>query len=43
MHKRVLANDGIEIDGKLALEAAGFEVVTAKVDQADLVQALKDY
>jgi D-3-phosphoglycerate dehydrogenase len=43
MQKRILANDGIEADGKSALEAAGFTVVTNKVEQADLVHALKEY
>ena len=40
---RVLANDGIHADGKALLEAAGFEVVTEKVAQADLAQALQAY
>lgn len=43
MQKRILANDGIESDGKSALEAAGFTVETTKVEQADLAQALKEY
>ena len=41
--KRILANDGIAADGKLLLEQAGFEVVTDKVAQEDLAQALEDY
>lgn len=40
---RVLANDGIHPDGKKMLEAAGFEVVTEKVAQTDLAQALLHY
>lgn len=32
----ILANDGISEEGKKALEAAGYVVVTDKVDQADL-------
>jgi D-3-phosphoglycerate dehydrogenase / 2-oxoglutarate reductase len=40
---RVLANDGIHPDGKKMLEAAGFEVVTEKVAQEDLAQALLQY
>lgn len=43
MYKRILANDGIESDGKIALEAAGFYVETKKVEQVDLIEALKDY
>lgn len=33
---KILANDGISEEGKKALEAAGYVVVTDKVDQADL-------
>ncbi|MCC6703159.1 MAG: D-2-hydroxyacid dehydrogenase [Fluviicola sp.] len=33
---KVLANDGISNEGKLALEKAGYTVITDKVDQADL-------
>ena len=40
---RVLANDGIHPDGKKMLEAAGFQVVTEKVAQEDLAQALQHY
>jgi D-3-phosphoglycerate dehydrogenase / 2-oxoglutarate reductase len=40
---KVLANDGIHPDGKAMLEAAGFEVVTEKVAQTDLAQALQSY
>jgi len=43
MKKRVLANDGIAPDGKAKLEAAGFEVVIDKVEQADLAIALEEY
>ncbi|MEP7267667.1 MAG: D-2-hydroxyacid dehydrogenase [Saprospiraceae bacterium] len=43
MQKRILANDGIEIDGKIALEVAGFTVDTAKIEQADLTEGLKKY
>lgn len=43
MQKRILANDGIEVDGRLALEAAGFTVDTNKVEQTDLVHALRNY
>ena len=43
MTKRILANDGIESDGKQALEAAGFTVITNKIEQANLTEALKEY
>lgn len=43
MLKKILANDGIEADGKSALEAAGFSVDTNKVEQANLAEALKNY
>lgn len=43
MSKRILANDGIEADGKIALEKAGFTVETTKVEQADLINALQNY
>ena len=39
MRKKILANDGIEADGKSALEAAGFFVETTKVEQANLAEA----
>ncbi|MFH1322171.1 MAG: D-2-hydroxyacid dehydrogenase [Bacteroidota bacterium] len=41
--KRILANDGINVEGKKALEDAGFEVTTEKVAQEDLVKELKNY
>ncbi|MBC7384445.1 MAG: D-2-hydroxyacid dehydrogenase [Bacteroidia bacterium] len=40
---RILANDGIDANGKLILEAAGFEVITEKVPQDQLAVALKNY
>jgi D-3-phosphoglycerate dehydrogenase len=40
---RILANDGIHPDGKLLLEDAGFEVVTDKIDQANLPTELTDF
>lgn len=43
MQKRILANDGIEADGKSALESAGFTVDTNKVEQADLVSVLQNF
>jgi len=33
---KILANDGISNEGKVALEKAGFTVITDKVDQSDL-------
>ena len=40
---RILANDGIAANGKKLLEDAGFEVVTEKVAQEDLMQELNNY
>ena len=40
---RILANDGIEADGQAKLEAAGFEVVTEKVPQDRLAEALQGF
>lgn len=40
---KILANDGIEADGQLLLEDAGYEVSTIKIAQADLVNALPSY
>ncbi|MEY4925923.1 MAG: hypothetical protein RI894_359 [Bacteroidota bacterium] len=40
---RVLANDGIHPDGQAMLEAAGFEVVTEKVAQENLAEALQNF
>ena len=37
---KILANDGIAPSGKSKLEEAGFEVVTEKVDQAGLIDAV---
>lgn len=34
---KILANDGISNEGKVALEKAGFTVITDKVDQSDLI------
>ena len=39
---RILANDGISAAGKEKLEANGFEVVTDKVDQADLAKGINE-
>jgi D-3-phosphoglycerate dehydrogenase len=36
--KRILANDGIDATGKALLEKAGFEVITEKVKQENLVE-----
>jgi len=39
---KILANDGISNEGKSALEAAGFTVITDKVEQADLISAVNE-
>lgn len=39
---KVLANDGIAASGKVALEQAGFTVVTETVAQENLIQAIND-
>ncbi len=41
--KRILINDGIHPDGQKALEDAGFEVVTEKIPQEDLMTGLKAF
>lgn len=40
---RILANDGIDANGKKILEAAGFEVDTNKIPQEELAEKLKNY
>ena len=40
---RILVNDGIEADGKLLLEEAGYEVITDTVAQADLKKELPKF
>lgn len=40
--KKILANDGIDAQGKSILEKAGFTVVTEKVAQENLIQAIND-
>ena len=40
---KILANDGIDANGKKILEAAGFTVVTEKVAQENLATELKNY
>ena len=37
---KILANDGIDAAGKAALEEQGFQVVTTKVPQEDLINAI---
>ncbi|MFI5149524.1 MAG: NAD(P)-dependent oxidoreductase [Bacteroidia bacterium] len=39
-HKRILANDGIDPQGKALLEKAGFTVITEKVSQDKLAEEL---
>ncbi len=40
--KKILANDGIDDQGKLLLEKAGFSVITEKVAQENLAKALNE-
>ena len=40
--KKILANDGIDAQGKSILEKAGFTVITEKVEQTNLAQAIND-
>ena len=43
MSFKILANDGIDANGKGMLEKAGFIVDTTKIAQADLLTGLKNY
>lgn len=43
MSKKILANDGIDAQGKALLEKAGFTVITEKVAQEALVEALNTH
>ena len=38
--KKILANDGIDLQGKVLLEKAGFTVITEKVAQENLVEEI---
>jgi D-3-phosphoglycerate dehydrogenase / 2-oxoglutarate reductase len=40
---KILVNDGMEADGKLLLEEAGYDINTTTVPQADLMSVLPDY
>jgi D-3-phosphoglycerate dehydrogenase len=42
MTKKILANDGIDEQGKALLEKAGFTVVTEKVEQVNLIEAINE-
>lgn len=42
MSKKILANDGIDAQGKALLEKAGFTVVTEKVAQEKLIDAINE-
>lgn len=42
MSKKILANDGIDAQGKLILEKAGFTIITDKVAQENLAKAIND-
>lgn len=43
MCKKILANDGIDATGKRMLESAGYEVVTQKVEQEDLINQINNF
>lgn len=43
MSKKILANDGIDAQGKALLEKAGFTIITEKVEQENLIQAINDH
>lgn len=43
MSKKILANDGIDAQGKALLEKAGFTVITEKVAQENLAQAINEH
>lgn len=43
MSKKILANDGIDAQGKALLEKAGFAVITEKVAQEDLAKAINEH
>ena len=40
---KILVNDGMEADGKLLLEEAGYDINTTTVPQAELMNVLPDY
>src|ERR1035437_6437452 len=42
MDKKILANDGIDAQGKALLEKAGFTVITEKVGQESLARAINE-
>ncbi|MES2592093.1 MAG: D-2-hydroxyacid dehydrogenase [Bacteroidota bacterium] len=42
MSKKILANDGIDAQGKALLEKAGFTVITEKIAQENLIQAINE-
>ena len=42
MTKKILANDGIDNQGKALLEKAGFTVITEKVEQENLASAINE-
>lgn len=42
MSKKILANDGIDAQGKSLLEKAGFTVITEKVAQENLINAINE-
>ena len=42
MNKKILANDGIDVQGKALLEKAGFTVMTEKVEQQNLANYINE-
>ncbi len=42
MSKKILANDGIDMQGKALLEKAGFTVITENVPQENLIKSIND-
>ncbi len=42
MSKKILANDGIDTIGKELLEKAGYNVITERVNQENLIQAINE-
>jgi D-3-phosphoglycerate dehydrogenase len=42
MSKKILANDGIDSQGKAILESAGFTVITENVAQENLIEAINE-
>ena len=43
MSKNILANDGIDLEGKALLEKAGFTIITKKVEQENLIDTINEH